>query len=385
VRGLRRQIGIPTSGRTNAASRGASPSNSLQARPAIPSLGRATCGPQATGRRASGRTGPAGGGARGAPFAYQSASQCAGRRVCLTAAGRAVGSANNRGAAHHGNGGVAANICPRINVFSSVTTKRVHLAERAEQANDVVRRHGDARWAAAETVARGHSTGRANEECGAARRSQSARETGEQSLPLATDRAPCTRIPLEAWPCVRASRGPPKDPAESGQGPLWFCPPSASMQQPTCRTACCMHFQLCYVSLCGFILHALHQGWPWSLVSSASPEHVGGGGGGAAAFRHQTPVSSSALRPTASRCNAAGLICHYRSSLPSSPQSEENATVAQGATRSPGEQASLIAASPIVSLLSGELKQDEPLRAIRLPLTTEPLTAAPPSRRHVGT
>jgi hypothetical protein len=39
--------------------------------------------------------------------------------------------------------GVAANICRRIKVFSSVTTKRVHLAERTLQANDVVRRYGD--------------------------------------------------------------------------------------------------------------------------------------------------------------------------------------------------------------------------------------------------
>jgi hypothetical protein len=39
--------------------------------------------------------------------------------------------------------GVAANICRRINVFSSVTTKRVHLAERTLEANDVVRCYGD--------------------------------------------------------------------------------------------------------------------------------------------------------------------------------------------------------------------------------------------------
>jgi hypothetical protein len=41
--------------------------------------------------------------------------------------------------------GVAANICRRIKLFSSVTTKRVHLTERTLQANDVVRRYGDAR------------------------------------------------------------------------------------------------------------------------------------------------------------------------------------------------------------------------------------------------
>jgi len=49
--------------------------------------------------------------------------------------------------------GVAANICRRIKVFSSVTTKRVHLAERTLQANDVVRRYGDGRTT--ETIASG--------------------------------------------------------------------------------------------------------------------------------------------------------------------------------------------------------------------------------------
>jgi hypothetical protein len=49
--------------------------------------------------------------------------------------------------------GVAANICHRIKVFSSVTTKRVHLAERTLQPNDVVRRYGDERTT--ETIASG--------------------------------------------------------------------------------------------------------------------------------------------------------------------------------------------------------------------------------------
>jgi len=55
--------------------------------------------------------------------------------------------------------GVAANICRRVKVFSSVTTKRVHLAERSLEANDVVRRYGDT----TETIA-SRPTGQPNEE-----------------------------------------------------------------------------------------------------------------------------------------------------------------------------------------------------------------------------